>query len=311
MDTAPFYNDIAEGPDGGTAHWLTTADGVRIRVGYWPKADSKGTVLMFPGRTEFIEKYGRSAASFAERGYATLAIDWRGQGLADRIAADHGLGHVRMFSDYQLDVTAAVEFAKSEGLPGPFFLCAHSMGGAIGLRALHRGLDVKAVGFSAPMWGMTMAPYLRPFAWGISMTARALGFEEMVVPGQTTENYVGRTPFNENLLTTDPEFFEHLERQLTAHPELGIGGPSTLWLNEALIEMNRLQKMPSPDVPCITYLGTDEKIVHPGRIRDRMSRWSKGRLTVLNGAKHEPMMDNTGIGLAMFDEMCAFFDTHL
>ena len=69
--------------------------------------------------------------------------------------------------------------------------------------------------------------------------------------------------------------------------------------------------MPSPDVPCITYLGTDEKIVHPGRIRDRMSRWSKGRLTVLNGAKHEPMMDNTGIGLAMFDEMCAFFDTHL
>lgn len=311
MEAAPFFNEIAEGPDGGSAYWLTTADGVRIRVGYWPKAKAKGTVLMFPGRTEFVEKYGRSAVSFAERGYATLAIDWRGQGLADRIAKDRGLGHVRMFSDYQLDVNAAVEFAKSEGLPGPFFLCAHSMGGAIGLRALYRGLDVNAVGFSAPMWGMTIAPHMRPFAWFISMTARALGFEEMVVPGQTTENYVGRTPFDENQLTTDLEFFEHLEKQLVAHPELGIGGPSTLWLNEALIEMNRLHKMPSPDVPCITYLGTDEKIVHPGRIRDRMRRWPNGQLTVLNGAKHEPMMDNTGISLALFDEMCAFFDQHL
>ena len=265
---------------------------------------------MFPGRTEFVEKYGRAAKDFAKRGYASLAIDWRGQGLADRIAKDRGLGHVRMFSDYQLDAQAALEHARALGLPEPYYLCAHSMGGCIGLRRLHKGYPVAAAGFSAPMWGMTMAPYLRPFAWGISLTARSLGFEEMIVPGQTTENYVGKTAFEDNLLTTDPEFFDHFETQLIAHPELGIGGPSALWLNEALFEMNRLHQMDSPKVPAITFLGTAEEIVCPKRIRDRMRRWPNGKLTVFKGAKHEPMMDNTGISLSMFDEMCGFFDKH-
>jgi lysophospholipase len=95
------------------------------------------------------------------------------------------------------------------------------------------------------------------------------------------------------------------------YPDLGIGGPSVLWLNEALIEMRRLAAMKSPDLPAITFLGTDEKIVDPGRIHKRMKRWPKGKLTVLNGAKHEPMMDNTGISIAMFDEMCKFFDQHI
>ncbi len=57
MQTAPLYNDISGGPEGGVAHWLTTSDGLRIRVGLWNMADAKGTVLIFPGRTEFVEKY--------------------------------------------------------------------------------------------------------------------------------------------------------------------------------------------------------------------------------------------------------------
>ena len=310
METAPYYDDIADGPE-GSAHWLTTADDVRIRVSHWPKEGAKGTVLIFPGRTEFVEKYGRSAKELAARGYASLAIDFRGQGAADRMGKDHGLGHVLNFHDYQLDAEAALAHATKLGLPQPFFLLAHSMGGCIGLRALHKDYPFKAAGFSAPMWGMTIATYLRPFAWCISTVARALGQTEMVVPGQTTENYVGRTDFADNLLTTDPEYYDHLEAQLKAQPELGIGGPSVLWLNEALLEMNRLHRMESPSCPAITFLGTDEAIVDPKRIRNRMARWPNGKLTVLNKAKHEPMMDNTGISRAMFDELCAFYDKHL
>ena len=35
-------------------------------------------------RAEYIEKYGMSAVEFAKAGFATLAVDWRGQGLAGR-----------------------------------------------------------------------------------------------------------------------------------------------------------------------------------------------------------------------------------
>ena len=79
MESAPLFAEIADGPDGGEAWWLTADDGVRIRVGAWAKDAPKGTVLLFPGRTEYIEKYGRTAAHLARRGYATRWLP--GQGL--------------------------------------------------------------------------------------------------------------------------------------------------------------------------------------------------------------------------------------
>ena len=57
---APFHADLADGPPGGRAVWLRTADEVRIRAGLWRGGD-KGTVFLLPGRTEYIEKYGRAA----------------------------------------------------------------------------------------------------------------------------------------------------------------------------------------------------------------------------------------------------------
>ncbi|MEO9862797.1 MAG: alpha/beta hydrolase, partial [Yoonia sp.] len=77
MDIAPFHDDVAYGPDGGAAHWVTTVDGLKIRVGHWTCADVKGTVLIFPGRTEYVEKYGDAAREFLEANYATVSIDWR------------------------------------------------------------------------------------------------------------------------------------------------------------------------------------------------------------------------------------------
>ena len=70
MTPAPLYTDIADGPSGGQAFWLTAEDGVRLRAAIWP-GGSKGTVFLLPGRTEYIEKYGRAAGDLAARGFAT------------------------------------------------------------------------------------------------------------------------------------------------------------------------------------------------------------------------------------------------
>ncbi|MGB0799264.1 MAG: alpha/beta hydrolase, partial [Planktomarina sp.] len=163
MTSAPLHNELARGPDGGTGHWLTCADGTRIRIGVWG-GGSKGTVLIFPGRTEYIEKYGDAAREFTQQGYTALAVDWRGQGFADRLQNDRAPGHVINFHDYQQDVAAVVDAAKSLDLPEPYFLVAHSMGGCIGLRAVMEGLPVKAAAFTGPMWGVFIAPHLRAVA---------------------------------------------------------------------------------------------------------------------------------------------------
>ena len=290
METAPYHADIAGNPD-GVCHWLMTVDGVRIRVGHWPVDDAKGTVLLFPGRTEYVEKYGRTAKDFAAQDYASVAIDWRGQGIADRLLDNRAVGHVDMFEDYQLDVKAMLSHVKALGLPEPYHLLGHSMGGCIGLRSLYDGLPVKSAVFSAPMWGIQMSAALRPIAWGLSTVSKPLGFSGLFAPGQQAETYVLRATADDNTLTSDANSFDMLQKQLQMHPDLALGGLSLHWLNESLREMRTLSQRPAPDVPCLTFLGSEEAIVDPTRVHQRMDDWPRGELIVLEDGRHEVLME--------------------
>jgi len=313
VEAAPLFEDVADGPAGGRAFWLRTADGLRIRVGHWPCAPDqsvRGTVFLFPGRTEYIEKYGRAAGDLARRGYDTLTIDWRGQGLADRLLPDRRTGHVGQFGDYQKDVAAMLAAAEALDLPRPFYLLAHSMGGCIGLRALMEGLPVAACAFTGPMWGIQMASATRPAAWALSWSAPRLGFGHHLAPGTKPETYVMAEPFDDNTLTRDRDMYSYMQRQMVAHPDLSLGGPSLRWLNEALVEMAWLARPPAPSMPCLTWLGTHERIVCPDRITARMASWPDGRLEMVQGGEHEVMMDTPATRRTVFDGVAAHFAAH-
>lgn len=310
MEAAPLHAELAEGPDPGAAHWIAAADGVRLRVVHWAGGAPRGTVLLFPGRTEYAEKYGRAAADLAARGYATLTVDWRGQGLADRVHPNPRLGHVGAFPDYQQDVAALVRAAAALDLPRPYYLLAHSMGGAIGLRALHEGLEVAAAVFSAPMWGIYLNALQRPAAWAVSALSRPLGFGGRFTPGTAGEGYVLSSQFEENDLTGDAEMFDYMRRHLEAVPDLALAGPSLAWLNEALRETRTLARRPAPDYPALTFLGTAERIVCPFAIAQRMERWPGGRLHRIEGARHEMMMEGPDTRAAFFDAAAELFERH-
>ncbi len=306
---APFFAEVADAPDGAVVRWLICADGVRIRAALW-RGGTKGTVLLFPGRTEYIEKYGPAAGEMAARGHSMVTVDWRGQGLADRPLADRASGHVARFLDYQKDVAALLDFARAEKLPLPYFLVAHSMGGAIGLRAIYRGLPVRAVTFSAPMWGIRIHPALRPAAWVLSTASRVVGHSHQYAPGTKPITYVAEAPFAGNVLTSDPQMYAFMQAQVRSHPELALGGPSLHWLSEALRECLRLRLMASPELPCVTMLGTVERVVDRRPIHDRMARWPGGKLIMVPGAEHEVMMETPAIRAQFYDHACALFAAH-
>nr|WP_205518739.1 alpha/beta hydrolase [Pseudotabrizicola algicola] len=288
---------------------MTTVDGVRIRAGVWPVGE-KGTVLLFPGRTEYVEKYGMGAADLAARGYATVVVDWRGQGLADRLLPDRMLGHVGQFHDYQLDVQAVLDMARRLGLPEPYYLMSHSMGGAIALRALMHGLPVKAAVFSAPMWGIAMAAWMRPFAQPIAQISGLLGLSHRLAPSTSNKNYILDVGFGGNVLTTDPEMWRYMKRQMTERPELALGGPSLAWVYTALMECRDLSLAPSPDYPALTVLGSAEKVVDVAPIHLRMARWRNGRLDMYHGAEHEVPMEALAHRTRFYDDAAALFDAH-
>ena len=306
---APLYGDLALGPEGGEAFWLTTSDGVRIRAGVWPVGE-KGTVLLFPGRTEYVEKYGRAAGELQARGYATVVIDWRGQGLADRLSPDRMMGHVTSFLDYQRDVQAVLNLSRRLGLPEPFYLLSHSMGGSIALRSLMQAVPVKAAVFSAPMWGIAMAAWMRPLAQPIAQMSGWFGQSHRFAPSTTGKCYLVEAEFGGNVLTTDPEMWRYMKHQVTARPELALAGPSMGWLYAALAECRDMALAPAPDYPALTALGTGEKVVDTGPIYLRMAGWRNGRLELFVGAEHEVPMETVTHRTRFYDLTAELFDRH-
>ena len=288
---APFYASLAEGPEDGFAVWADAADGRRVRLGVWGLDAPNGTAFLFPGRSEYIEKYGRSAEGLRLRGYATLSIDWRGQGLASRVTASHLPGHVGDFAEFQLDFAAMLDFARARGLPEPFYLLGHSMGGCIGLRSLMAPHPFRAAAFSAPMWGIRMTRWQRPLAEVTSTLATRFGAPYMYAPSTGPIPYVTTVPFMGNFLTTDPDMWAYMVRHLKAEPKLAMGGPTMGWLRAALTECAALARSPSPDLPAYVGLGTHERVVDPGPITARMPGWPRGMLELFPGDEHEILME--------------------
>lgn len=296
MDDAPFFPQVAEGPDNVRAYWINAEDKVRLRVAHWPLEGSpKGTVLLLQGRTENIEKYGRTAEALHAAGYAAFAIDWRGQGLSDRLTDDRMTGHVVRFSDYQKDVAAMTEAAAALDLPKPWYLIGHSLGACVGLRAIIEGLPISACVFTAPLWGINLSTFQRLAAWPLSWAAQFMGKGHVYAPGTRGESYVLHTAFEDNRLTHDPDMYKYYIDISESLVDQQIGGPSMGWLFQALKETRSLTKLPSPDIPCITFCGAEDSIVAIPAVQDRMARWPRGRFELVDNARHDVLHESPHI----------------
>src|SRR5690349_6044088 len=131
-------NPLADDVDTGV---LRTSDGVSLRYARWaPPAGRKGTVCIFQGRAEFIEKYFETAADLRARGFAVATLDWRGQGLSDRALSDPLKGHVGNFADYDLDLQAFIQKVVLPDCRRPFFAFGPSLAGPILIASARQGI---------------------------------------------------------------------------------------------------------------------------------------------------------------------------
>lgn len=312
-DPAPWLGDPARdrGPAPDACVWLKTEDGVRLRAGLWEaEGPARGHVLLLPGRTEYLEKYVRVIARLRERGFAVASLDWRGQGLADRKAGL--LGHVDDFAEFQRDLRALLGWGRAAALPGPRVLLAHSMGGAIGLRALvEQTARPDAAVFSAPFWGLAgpraQIAFARVAAWANALIGRG----QAPLPGRPAEaTYVLTDRFEGNSLTTDPDHWDWFVEQAQAHPELTLAAPTWGWLRAAGRELAALRAARVPDIPRLLLLGSAEEVVSAQAIRDHAARHPAAELVPIAGGRHETLMESPGNarGQAAWAAVDAFLD---
>jgi lysophospholipase len=281
-------------PEGAVAGTLKAPDGAEIRFARWaPPANRKGTVCVFTGRAEFIEKYFETVRDLRARGFAVAMIDWRGQGHSARRLRDPRKGYVRDFADYEMDADTFMREVVLPDCPPPYFALAHSMGGAVMLRLAHAGRRwFDRMVLSAPMIDLPGMRTSFPVRAAIR-TLRYAGLGGRYIPGGSAD-IAGSESFVNNELTSDPVRFARNRAILDEDPTLGIGAPTIAWADAALRTMHAFGEPSYPSQirqPVLILAAGLDTIVSTSAIEAFSFFLRAGSHLVIAGAKHEILQE--------------------
>jgi lysophospholipase len=296
-------------PDGVVTGTLKTRDGVALRFARWaPPPGRKGTVCLFQGRAEFIEKYFETVRDLRERGFAVATLDWRGQGGSERALSNPRKGHVRSFAQYQIDLETFIHDIVLPDCPPPVFALAHSMGASILLRAAYAGHQwFERMVLLAPMIalpGMRRSSLTRTTVRSL----RLMGLGSLYVPGGEAA-VLQQRPFIGNLLTSDPVRYARNVAVLDAAPELAIGRPTVAWADSAFRLMMELSQRGYPGrirQPALIIAAGLDAIVSTPAIDEFAVRLRAGSHLIVPGARHELLMEQDRFRGQVFAAFDAF-----
>jgi len=294
-------------PEGAVSGTLETRDGVTLRFARWhPPPGRKGTVCLFQGRAEFIEKYFETVRDLRARGFAVATFDWRGQGMSERALRNPRKGYVRSFSQYHTDLETFINEVVLPDCPPPVFALAHSMGATVLLRAAyagHRWFDRMVL--LSPM--IALPGMRRSLGTRVAVrTLRLMGLGGMYVPGGDASVMMQR-PFIGNLLTSDPVRYARNVAVLEAEPALAIGWPTVAWTDCACRAMGEVSDRGFPGKirqPILIIAAGQDGIVSTPAIDEFAVRLRAGSHLIVPGARHELLMEQDrfrGQVLAAFD----------
>jgi lysophospholipase len=285
-------------PSGAVVGLLKTHDGRALRFARWEANQSPrmGTVCLFGGRTEFIEKYFEAVADLRRRGFAVAMLDWRGQGGSDRLLGNPRKGYVRDFADFDADLARFMRDIVLPDCPPPYLGLAHSMGANILLRAAARAnLWFDKIVLTAPMIRINRAslPTSLGMAKFVSSALCLLGASTAYVL-DGSDDYGETWPFETNSLTTDRERYWRNNAIVAAEPLLGLGSATYGWLHQAFRSMQMINDpthLAAIRVPILFVLGGDDKIADSQFVEGYAARLKLARSITLPYSRHEIMQE--------------------
>ena len=276
-------------PEGAAVVWFKGSGGRELRACAAPALSPtkpRGTVIVCPGRTEFIEKYFEVGRELQKMGFAVLILDWPGQGLSERLLEDGKKGHIDRFETFMGALARGLE-ELSDRLPKPHVCLAHSMGGAIALAAIAQDLvRVEAAAFSAPMWGLKSKFFgMSYLVWAMRATGRSGDYAIQPGPPERFEN---------NIVTHDKRRWE-LQRDLVdAAPDLEVGPVTWGWLGaslDILATFTRPRALSKVNIPVFVASAAEEKLVDNASHVEICRRLKDCEQITVEGAMHEILME--------------------
>ena len=296
-------------PPGAVEQNLTALDGVRLRAARWVPQGARGTVVLLGGRAEYIEKYHETIGDLLARDLAVATMDWRGQGGSERQLRDPAKGHIDDFALYERDFLSLCRETLAPYCPRPWIGLCHSMGGAILLRIAHAGrCPLDRLVLTSPMialHGLAEPRYLR---WLVEALDGA-GLGGAYAPGGGGRNAFSLKPFAGNPLTSDPARYARMGAMLQAHPALGLGGPTIGWIHAAFRLMRAFAEPDYPRAiatPTLVIASGADRVVDTPSVERFATRLRAGHLIVVDGARHEIMVERDTFRQLFFKAFDAF-----
>lgn len=286
-------------PEGAIDGRIKASDGAELRFARWPAGDVKrqGTVCIFPGRAEMIEKYFEVVSELRERGFAVAVLDWRGQGGSSRVLADLRKGHVGDFGEYQLDLEAFMKQIVLPDCPPPYFGLAHSMGAANLLRAMHEERRwFERIVLCAPMVDLRIKRWptvVRYFTRFMS----AIGFGHRYIPGGSAVAVTNRA-FAGNPVSSDPVRYERIASIVEADASLGLGSPTYSWISAAFRQIDEFVEPEYPGKlrqPILILGAGDDRLVSTAASEKFAIRLRAGAISIIPGSRHEILLERDAI----------------
>jgi lysophospholipase len=290
---------------------VRTKDGLTLRVARWAARDSRGTVVITPGRGEFIESYFETITDLRSRRFDAVIMDWRGQGQSDRQISRPRRGHVAGFDLFQLDLAALESQILRPFAPKPWYGLAHSMGAAILLDQAHSGQSpFERLVLSAPMIDLPLR--FRPAVEAYIAIAALTGFGRLMVPGGS-ENSVFNRAFEDNELTSDRNRHARTSAIIQAHPGLTVGAPTISWTYAAFRLMKRFRDPRFPIetlTPVLILAAGADRVVDTSATERFAARLKTGHCLTIAGSRHEILKERDSIRAQFWAAFDAFIPGH-
>ena len=290
---------------------VSGAGGKKIVCDRYDAESPKGTVTLLHGFTECAAKFSELIFSLLKNGYSVLAYDQRGHGRSWRNEkiTDLSLTDVARFEEYVEDLKAVSDQVLQK-MPRPWYLFAHSMGGAVGVLFLEQfpGVFEKAA-LCAPM----IAPQRGglPFILGKAMChgAKLIGLGTRRVP--ISHPWNGPEEF-ETSCATGRERFDWYDALRTRTEIYHNNGPTFSWTLEAFNVTAKILASGKPEsirIPVRIYTAGDDNQVLPDAQETLIRRLPNGTRKVIAGAKHEIYRSSDSVLFPWWAEILDFFSS--
>ena len=280
--------------------FLQAPDGIRLRYGCWPYQGKRhgGVVVVLGGRAEFMEKYVETIGELNNRGFHVFSLDWRGQGLSDRMLPDRTRGYVRTFGDYVADLKLFIDEIVKPDSSGPLILMAHSMGATIVLHYLHRyPRSVHKVVLLSPMIDFRTDPVPYAIAKGYCLMMAKIGMSQCNIPS-LRRNESFRGSFTGNWLTHDAARFYRVRQAIQDNPRLLVSGVTYGWLAASFQAIGAIRRpgfAQCIQTPVLVVSAGKDRVVCNTATGRFVSRLPAPIAVCIEGAYHEILQERDAI----------------